>query len=81
MGCCTKGSGFKEKRTVKDMNYRVMGQYTLESTWTDQNMVVVYTPGKTNLNILANGKIILSMVMESTYGGMEEVTAVNGSRG
>ena len=81
MGCCTEGSGYKEKRTEKDMNFRVMGQNTLESTWMDQNMVAVYTLGKTNLNILANGKIILFMVMESTYGGMEEVSAASGNKG
>ena len=80
MGCYTEGSGYKEKRTKKDMNFRVMGQNTLESTWMDQNMVAVYTPGKTNLNILANGKIILFMVMESTYGGMEEVSVGNGNK-
>ena len=80
MGWFIEGSGAKENRMVKDMNFRLMGQNILESTWMVRKMVVVYTPGKTNRNILDSGKIISSMGMVSTYGWMEEVSVVNGKR-
>ena len=75
------GSGAKENRMVKDMNFRLMGQNILESTWTVPKMVAAYTPGKTNRNILGSGKIILSMGMGSIYGWMEEVSVASGKRG
>ena len=74
-------SGAKENRMVKDMNFRLMGQNILESTWTVPKMVAAYTPGKTNRNILGSGKIILSMGMGSIYGRTEEVSVASGKRG
>lgn len=81
MGWFIEGSGVKENRMVKDMNSRLMGQNILESTLTVKKMVAAYTPGKTNRNILGNGKIILSMGMGSIYGRTEEVSVDSGKRG